>query len=191
LLGIAPSALLLLPLHIVLLELIIDPTCSLVLERQPAESDIMDRPPRNPKENIVNTGTLAKSIFQGLFIFAASFGTYFLTLDGNPENAPLARTMGLSIIMLSNLFLVQVNSSDHDFAFQSAVRLAKDKIMWAINLITLAGLCVILYTPLSTFLKLAPLPADRFFICLGVAAVSVLWYEIVKLIKMLKSRHSN
>ena len=42
------AALLLLPLHVVLLEVLIDPTCSIVLERQPAEEDIMDRAPRDP-----------------------------------------------------------------------------------------------------------------------------------------------
>ena len=48
LLGIAPAALFLLPLHVVLLELIIDPTCSIVLERQPAETNIMERPAAQP-----------------------------------------------------------------------------------------------------------------------------------------------
>ncbi|NCB74267.1 MAG: cation-translocating P-type ATPase [Clostridia bacterium] len=187
-LGISPSALLLLPLHVVLLELIIDPTCSIVLERQPAESDIMDRPPRNPKESIVNAKILTKSVIQGLVIFAASFGTYFYMLAGNPENAPAARAMGLAIIMLSNLFLVQVNSSEHDFAFQSIKKLACDKVMWAVNIFTLAGLCAILYTPINAFLKLAPLSASQFFTCLGIAAVSVLWYELVKLVNRLRRR---
>ncbi len=184
--GINPAALLLLPLHVVLLELIIDPTCSIVLERQPAEKDIMDRPPRNPKENIVNAGILTKSILQGLIIFAASFGTYFYMLAGNPENAPMARAMGLAIIMLSNLFLVQVNSSDHDFAIKSIVRLAKDKVMWAVNIFTIAGLCAILYTPINSFLKLEALSAAQFSTCLGIAAASVLWYELVKLVKKLR-----
>ena len=187
-LGISPSALLLLPLHVVLLELIIDPTCSIVLERQPAESDIMDRPPRNPKESIVNAKILTKSVLQGLVIFASSFGTYFYMLAGNPENAPVARAMGLAIIMLSNLFLVQVNSSEHDFAFQSIKKLACDKVMWAVNIFTLAGLCAILYTPINAFLKLAPLSASQFFICLGIAAVSVLWYELVKLVNRLRRK---
>jgi len=185
LLGIAPSALLLLPLHVVLLELIIDPTCSVVLERQPAEKDIMDRPPRDPKKNIVSPGLLAKSILQGLVIFAASFGTYYTVLGGNAANAPIARAMGLSIIMLSNLFLVQVNSSDRDFAFSAFMRLAKDKVMWAVNLLTLAGLCVILYTPIHVFLKLEALSATQFFTALGIAAASVLWYELVKLAQKL------
>lgn len=184
-LGIAPMALLLLPLHVVLLELIIDPTCSIVLERQPAERNIMARSPRNPKEKLLSAKTLLKSIVQGLFIFGASFGTYFAMLGGNPDRAPLARTMGLAVIMLANLFLVQVNSSDRDFAITSLKRLVKDKVMWAVNLGTIAGLLLILYTPLCAFLKLAPLSAAQLLAALGISAASVLWYELVKLVKHL------
>jgi Ca2+-transporting ATPase len=185
--GVAPDALMLLPLHVVLLELLIDPTCSVVLERQPAEKDIMTRKPRDPKAKLLDAKTLLKSIFQGLVVFAASFGTYYTVLAGDPENAPAARAMGLAVIMLSNLFLVQVNSSDRDFFGHSMVRLVKDRVMWAVNVGTLLMLSIILYTPLSGFLKLAPLTAGQFLTALGVAAASVLWYEIVKLIKRLRS----
>lgn len=181
LLGIAPAALLLLPLHVVLLEVLIDPTCSIVLERQPAETDIMDRRPRDPKEKLLTGKLLIKSILQGLFVFAASFGAYFVTLAGDPANASAARGMGLAIIMLANLFLVQVNSSDHDFIFRSIRRLATDKVMWVVNLGTLALLAAILYTPLSAYLKLEPLSGGQLLIALGLAAASVLWYELVKL----------
>ena len=105
------------------------------------------------------------------------------------DNAPIARGMGLTIIMLSNLFLVQVNSSDHDFAIKSIARLAKDKVMWAVNIITIFGLLIILYTPLATFLKLAPLSALQFLEALGIAAASVFWFEIVKLVKYLRKRN--
>ena len=184
-LGINPACLLLLPLHVVLLELIIDPTCSVVLERQPAEHNIMERSPRNPNGKILTAGILFKSILQGLAVFAASFGTYFVFLQQNPDNAALARTMGIAIIMLANLFLVQVNSSECDFVIQSITRLAKDKVMWAVNIGTIAGLLIILYTPLCRFLKFAPLSAGQFFLAVGIAAVSVLWYEIVKLLKLI------
>lgn len=190
LMGIAPASLLLLPLHVVLLELIIDPTCSIVLERQPAETDIMARPPRNPKEKLLNAKILLKSVTQGLVLFAASFGTYLIMLGQHPGNPELARTMGFAVIMLANLFLVQVNSSDRDFAYQSMKRLAKDKVMWAVSLGTLVGLFVILYTPLNAFLKFAPLTVSQFLIVFVIAGVSVLWYELVKLIKKLnKSDH--
>ena len=185
LLGIAPQSLFLLPLHVVLLELVIDPTCSIVLERQPAETDIMQRKPRNPNEKLLNAKMLCKSVVQGLVIFAASFGTYFTVLAGNSNNAPVARAMGLAIIMLANLFLVQVNSSDSDFAIQSFFRLMKDKVMWAVNIATVIGLILILYTPLCGFLKLAPLCVGQLFATVGIAAFAVLWYEVVKLVKKL------
>jgi len=185
LLNINPANLLLLPIHVVLLELIIDPTCSIVLERQPAEQDIMERKPRNPNESILSAGTLIKSVLQGLMVFAASFGTYFMVLSQNPENASVARTMGLTIIMVANLFLVQVNSSNSNFAIQSMKYLIKDKVMWAVNIATITGLLLILYTPLSGFLKLAPLTIGQFILSFGIAAISVLWIEIVKLIKLL------
>ena len=181
LLGIAPAAMLLLPLHVVLLELIIDPTCSLVLERQPAEDDIMDRKPRSPNEKLLNAKVLTKSIVQGFVIFIASFGTYYTILGNNSDNAPLARAMGISIIMISNLFLVQVNSSDNDFVFKSIAKLWSDKVIWALNIFTIFGLLIILYTPVNRFLKFAPLSITQLFSVIGISAVAVLWYELVKL----------
>jgi Ca2+-transporting ATPase len=74
-LNIDPSSLLLLPMHVVLLELIIDPTCSIVLERQPAEVNIMDRKPRDTNEKILTKATFIKSVIQGLVIFVISFSS--------------------------------------------------------------------------------------------------------------------
>ena len=183
-LGIAPASLLLLPLHVVLLEVLIDPTCSIVLERQPAETNIMKRKPRNPKEKLLTGKLLSKSILQGLFVFAASFGAYYFTVKNSPAHASAARSMGLSIIMLANLFLVQVNSSDYDNIFRSIRQLLNDKVMWAVNAGTVILLAVILYTPLAGLLKLAPLSALQMLTALGLAAASVLWYELVKLTKV-------
>ncbi|MDR0373973.1 MAG: cation-translocating P-type ATPase [Nitrososphaerota archaeon] len=183
LLGIYPASLMLLPLHVVLLKLVIDPACSVVFERQPAETSIMEYRPRNPKEKILDVKTLAKSVTQGLVIFAVSFGVYYFMLSHNPNNAAVARSMGLAVIMLANLFLVQVNSSNVDNIFSSIKRLTKDKVMWAVNVFTVLTLFVILYTPLNVFLKLAPLSIGQILTVLSLAAVSVLWYEIVKLVK--------
>ncbi|MBE5985249.1 MAG: cation-translocating P-type ATPase, partial [Paenibacillaceae bacterium] len=169
-LGIAPASLLLLPLHVVLLEVLIDPTCSIVLERQPAETNIMKRNPRNPKEKLLTGKLLSKSILQGLFVFTASFGAYYFTVKNSPAHAPAARSMGLSIIMLANLFLVQVNSSDYDNIFCSIRQLLNDKIMWAVNAGTVILLAVILYSPLAGLLKLAPLSALQMLTALGLAA---------------------
>ena len=180
LLGISASSLLLLPVHVVLLELLIDPTCSIVLERQPAESDIMNRKPRDPREGILTSKVLVKSIIQGLVLFVASFGTYYYYLDLGIE---LARSMGLAIIMISNLLLVQVNSSNSELAYKSIIKLRKDKVMWSVAIGTIVGLAIILYTPLSGFLGLIPLGTSEILKVCGISLVSILWYEVVKLFK--------
>lgn len=182
-LGIAPAALMLLPVHVVLLELLIDPTCSIVLERQPAETDIMERAPRHPAEKLLTGKLLFKSVLQGMAVFAASFGIYFYTLAANPDNAPLARAMGLAVIMLANLFLVQVNSSDNDSMLKSIQRLSRDKIMWAANIGTIALLLIILYTPLASIFRLRAPSGMQLLIVFAIAAISVFWYEIVKFAK--------
>ncbi|WP_066890197.1 cation-translocating P-type ATPase [Clostridium nigeriense] len=179
-LGITSSSLFLLPLHVVLLELIIDPTCSVVLERQPAEKNIMNRKPRNFEENILSKGTLIKSIIQGLVLFATSFGAYYIYLNNtSPE---VARSIGLSIIMLSNLLLVYVNSSNTDCAYKSFLKLFKDKVMWLVSLITLFGIGIILYTPLSKVLSLSPLSFKQLALVILISIVTTLWYDLIKLI---------
>ena len=186
LLGINPTSLLLLPIHVVLLELVIDPTCSIVLERQPAEQDIMERSPRNPFEKLLTSKILFKSVMQGFVIFGASFGTYYAFLNLYPDNAPLARAMGLTIILLANVLLVQVNSSNSEFAIKSFIKLRKDKVMLAVSLGTIIGLLVILYTPLCSFLKLAPLSLNQLMLAAAIAVASVIWYELVKMVKCIK-----
>ncbi len=185
-LGIAPSSLLLLPLHVVLLELVIDPTCSVVLERQPAEENIMDRPPRSPEEKLLNIRALGKSLLQGFVIFAASFGVYYLELRKNFMDPSAARSMGLAVILLSNILLVQVNSSDWDYAVISLKRLARDKTMWLVGAGSLAMLLAILYTPLCHVLKLAPLAASDLLLSAVIAVAAVGWYEAVKLVKHMR-----
>ncbi len=182
LLGIGPASLLLLPLHVVLLELVIDPTCSIVLERQPAEKDIMSRPPRNPQEKLLTAATMIKSVIQGLAIFGASFGMYYLFVKQYPNNPEIARSMGLSIIFISNVLLVQVNSSDTELAIKSFMRMIKDRVMWIVNVCTIIGLMIMLYSPANSFLKLAPLSMNQFLMAVGAACVAVLWYELVKIV---------
>lgn len=183
LLGIPPSCLFLLPVHVVLLELVIDPTCSIVLERQPAERDIMDRPPRKAEEKLINLNSLTKSLFQGFAIFGAAFGTYLFFLEQYPDNAALARTIGLTIIFISNMLLVHVNSSESELAIKSILRLKGDKVIAAVNIGVILSLIIMLYTPIAVVLKLAPLNWQQVILAFGIASVSVLWYEIVKLIR--------
>ena len=73
--------------------------------------------------------------------------------------------MGLAIILLSNVLLVLVNSSNINFAFQTFIELIIDKVMWAVTGGTILGLMVIIYTPLSNILSLTALSAGPALYC--------------------------
>ena len=180
LLNIGLEQLFLLPLHVVLLELIIDPTCSIVFERQPAETNIMERKPRNISDNIVDKSILFKSILQGLIIFVASFGTYYYLLN---KDILLARTMGLLIIVLANVFLVQVNSSEYDYAISSIIKLSKDRVITIINLLLFGIIGIVLYTPINRVLKLTSLSLVNIIVVIVTSFIAVFWYELVKIFK--------
>ena len=75
--------LVLLPVHIVFLELIIDPACSIVFEAEPEESGIMDRPPRNQNENLFGRKAVLLSALQGLSVLVIVFGVYYFAMVNN------------------------------------------------------------------------------------------------------------
>ena len=169
---------LLFPIHVVLLELIIDPTCSIIFEGQPAEKDIMNRPPRPVNAPIITRALFGKALVQGFVIFTAAFGSYWLLL---PEGADTARTFFLSVLVLSNLFLVYVNRSENDYAFSSKGSAAVDRIAWLVNFGVLAALLVMSNVkPIASATKLNPLTLNEFAVCIAAAAAATFWWEGVK-----------
>ena len=182
LIGIPPYALFLLPLHIVLLELVMDPMCSFALERLPADDDILERPPRDPSRPLLNARTIIKSIVQGFVIFLVSFFSYYILLRTDTP-VETARSFGYGILVLSNIFLVLENASDHEHIFRTIAKLKKEKTIWLVNAITIFLFILILYSPLARFLKLSALSFKQFLMMTFLALISVLWYEIIKLFK--------
>jgi Ca2+-transporting ATPase len=73
----AGAPLVLTPMLIAMLELIIDPTCSIVLEAEHAERDVMRRPPRDPQASLISGSLAAWSLLQGALAFAVVAAVYF------------------------------------------------------------------------------------------------------------------
>ncbi|MCL2150999.1 MAG: hypothetical protein FWH50_02095, partial [Coriobacteriia bacterium] len=59
--------------------------------------------------------------------------------------------------------------------------------MWLVIVAVIAGLLLVLYSPLNVYLRLAPLTSGQLLLVLGLACLSVLWYELVKLVKRLRA----
>ncbi len=179
--------LLLLPAYIVLLELLIDPTCSIVFEGQAAEPDIMRRPPRDPAEPLVDRSILLQTLSQGLAVLAVVLGVYYylahgLALDADVLNAEvqLARTFSLAVLVFADIALVIENLSLRDSLFAS-LRDRSNRARYFVNGLALAALLLVIYLPaLHRLFYTVPLSAAGLAAAAGIGFGSVLWWEIVK-----------
>ncbi len=98
------------PIHIALLEMVIDPVCALVFEAERDEADIMERPPRDPREPLFSFAMVAWSVFQGTVAFAMLATLFFVeTWSGMPE-AEL-RALIFFALIAEILALILVNRS--------------------------------------------------------------------------------
>ncbi len=101
--------LLLLPVQIVFLELIIDPVSSIAFEAEPAEDDVMRRPPRPPGAPLLSARSLALALLRGGVVLAAGLAVYAGLLPGHPVGA--ARGAAFASLVVGNLGLVLAHRS--------------------------------------------------------------------------------
>ena len=119
---------LLLPPHVVLVEMIIDPMCSVAFENEPAEPDAMRQAPRPLAEPLVGARQLWVGLAQGLALLAACLAVYVGALgDGSPSG--IARTLAFLALTAGNLMLVRSNASRRS-AFRPAPH--RRTAFWAI-----------------------------------------------------------
>lgn len=170
--------LLLWPIHIVFLELIIGPACSLVFEAEPEEKDLMYRQPRNPNESLFNRKTVMHGVWQGLgVLFLATlvfFGIYYL---GFAESK--VRAITFTTVVLSDLALITVNRSRTTSL--SSILFTKNIIFWSIISGAISLLICILYIPfLQRLFYFGSLSFLNLLFCFGVGVMSVFWLKLIK-----------
>jgi P-type Ca2+ transporter type 2C len=167
------------PVHVIFLELIMGPTCSVVYENEPLEKNAMFIPPRPFSESIFSLRELTTSIVQGLAITAGVLGVYqYAVLSGGEENT--VRSMAFLTLISANIFLTLGNRS---FYYSMVTTLGyTNKMLTYILGITLA-MTVILFTvgSITEFFELRMLHPSELAIAISAGFVSVAWYELVKL----------
>jgi Ca2+-transporting ATPase len=102
------APLVLLPVHVVFLELIIDPASTLVFEREPPVADVMRRPPRARDARLVSLRTLLGSLAQGLLVFACVAAVYVVARGQGVPAGELA-ALAFTALVAGNLGLIAVN----------------------------------------------------------------------------------
>ena len=170
--------LMLLPVHVVFLELIIDPACSIVFEAESEESDIMKRPPRDRKEPLLSRRTVATSLLQGIVVLAITLAIYGITLQQGQGQLE-ARTLTFTTLVIANLGLILANRT-WSSTIVTSLR-TKNAALWWIVAFTLIFLGLVVYVPsLRHLFRFGVLHPGDLVICLtaGIAAIS--WFEVVK-----------
>jgi P-type Ca2+ transporter type 2C len=166
------------PVHIVFLELIIDPACSIVFEAEPAESDVMNRPPRDPQEPLFSVKKICSSLLQGSIVLLAVLAVLgFALYRGQSEAA--ARAASFVTLVLGMLGLIFANRSRSRHAF--AMLRTPNRALWWVVSGGLIFLATVLYVPyLREVFRFTSLPASDLVVCLGAGVLSAFWFEIVK-----------
>ncbi len=166
------------PVHVIFLELIMGPTCSIVYENEPIEKNAMRQAPREMSDTFLSWKEMGISIVQGLVISASLLALYQYTVQ-NGGNEDQTRTMVFATLIFANIFLTLVNRSFYYSFIESFSN--RNRLLVSIILITLLLLVAMLYIqPIGSFFKLIPLSLNELSICLGVAAISTGWFEIWK-----------
>lgn len=169
------------PVHIIFLELIMGPTCSIIYENEPAEANILKQKPRPATQSFFNVKELSLSIIQGMGISVGTLGIYrFAVSSGFSED--LTRSMVFSCLIAANIFLTLVNRS----FFYSAVTSLSYKnnlIPIIIGITTILSAAMLFWEPLRLFFEFGQISFKQLVLCIATGFLSVIWIEAYKLYK--------
>jgi Ca2+-transporting ATPase len=175
------------PVHVIFLELVMGPTCSIVYENEPMERNTMKQPPRALGDTFLNLHELGISIVQGLVITLGVLFVYqFIIQHGGSEEK--TRAMVFSTLIFANILLSFVNRSFFYSVLESFRN--RNPLLIGISALVLMMLLVILYVkPISLFFKVASLNISELGMTICIASVSVLWFEVYKYVKRKRSNY--
>lgn len=169
------------PIHIIFLELIMGPTCSIIYENEPEEKNTMLQQPRPFARSFFNFCELATSILQGIIISAGTLVAYIYCVQ-HGYNEALTRTMVFNTLIAANIFLTLVNRSFY-FSIITTMRYKNNLVVLITGLTIFLTLLILYLPPLTRFFQFEQPGALQILSCAALAFVSVIWYEIVKWVK--------
>jgi P-type Ca2+ transporter type 2C len=169
------------PVHIVFLELIIDPACSIAFEAEPEEASIMDRPPRDPHEPLFGADKIVLSLLQGVVVLFAVLSILGLALYLGQDSS-YARAQTFATLVAGIVALIFTNRS-WSRSIIATFRSPNGALWWVVGG-AIGFLVSALYVPYlrEVFHFASPRPRDL-AICFAAGALSVVWFEVVKLVR--------
>ena len=169
------------PVHIIFLEIIMGPTCSVIYENEPMEGNLMLQKPRPLTTTFFNLKEITISIIQGLVITLGLLFVYNYCVDEGFTEKYTRTTVFLTLIM-SNIFLTLENRSFYYSVF-TTIRYKNNLVLMIIG-ITIGITSLLLFVPVfSNFFLFEKVDKAQIGLSVLVGFVSVMWIEIYKLFK--------
>lgn len=172
------------PVHIIFLEIIMGPTCSIIYENEPMEDNLMLQKPRPLTTTFFNLKEITISIIQGLAITLGLLFVYQYCIRENcTENA--TRTIVFLTLIASNIFLTLANRSFY-YSIFTTIQYKNNLVLLIIG-VTLFITVLLLFVPqFSQFFMFDTVSIQHIGLSILVGGVSVFWIEIYKGLKRLK-----
>ncbi len=176
----------LLPLHVIFLEIVMDPTVAIAFEAEPAEPGILEKPPRSASAPLFSGSELVLSLLVGTVIGAVVLAMHFFAVrSGKTEEG--ARAIAFATMSISTMLLA--------LSFRSFERPVWQAIFWKNRSMPIvlglaaAMLVAILEVPfLAKLFKMEPLSLVDLGLCAAAAAGSLVWFEVWKVWKMRRKK---
>ena len=179
--------LLLLPTHIVFLELIIDPSCSLVFEAEQAEADAMQRPPRSQKDRLFSLHTVGFAVLQGLSMLAVCVAVFLLAHRHHSPEAARALTF---VTLVTAFLVVLLANRSSSLTIVESLR-APNPALWFVLAGTVGVLAFVLFFPFTQRLfHFAPVHAGDLLLSISAGLACTLWFEGLKLGRRWSAAHT-
>lgn len=172
------------PVHIIFLEIIMGPTCSIIYENEPIEKNTMQQKPKALSVTFFNWKELSVSIVQGLAITAGTLSVYQYGVMGGYSEA-LTRTMVFTCLITANIFLTLINRSFY-YSLFTTLQYKNNLVLWIIFLTVTLSALILYVPPLTRFFEFQTPDLKQLGWAMLVGFVSVIWFEGVKGMKRQK-----
>jgi len=170
---------LLFPMHVVLLELAVDPVCSLVFEAEPSDRAAMRRPPRRPDEALFGPAQIAFALVQGASLLVGVFGLYLGAHAALPGGEAEARGAAFLALVVGNLALALAGSASSGRLFAP-----HRTIYWMIVTAVAVVLTVVLTVPpVAALFDVAAPDGEWLALALATGVVGGGWTGVVSLVR--------
>ena len=169
------------PVHIIFLEIIMGPTCSIIYENEPMEPNLMKQKPRPFTNTFFNLKEITISIVQGLVITLGLLFIYQYSIK-NEFSEPLTRTMIFLTLISANIFLTLANRSFY-YSIFTTLKYKNNLVPLIIGLTLLITASLLIVPIFRTFFLFETITFSQIGLSTLIGFVSVFWIEIFKLFR--------